>query len=134
MGIVNDLTARFEQNTQPEPNSGCLLWLGRVAKHNGYGQLSVSNREEQAHRVAYRMTKGEIPTGLMVLHSCDQPSCVNPDHLRLGTQQDNMADRAQRNRTARGMSNGKFKHGLSDTKAYKAEKSRESYHRMKGRA
>lgn len=96
-----DATIRFETNYIPEPNSGCWLWLGATLG-KGYGQMqlgrSADKQERLAHRVAWRLFKGPIPEGLDVLHHCDVPSCVNPDHLFLGTDFDNMKDMRDKGR------------------------------------
>jgi hypothetical protein len=80
----------------PEPNSGCWLWLGGTDRL-GYGKVNVQGHF-LAHRLAYAETHGDIPEGLLVLHKCDVPSCVNPDHLYIGDDQDNMNDMAARGR------------------------------------
>ncbi len=69
----------------------CLIFVGPHHPY-GYGQFNFEGKAQRAHRVAYELAKGQIPKGLNVLHSCDRPSCCNPDHLRLGTQKDNSAD------------------------------------------
>lgn len=82
------------------PN-GCWLWTGGVGKHR-YGSFKINRKYNAAHRVAYCIANnidiGELPQDLYVLHSCDNPLCVNPDHLRLGTQIDNMMDMMIRGR------------------------------------
>lgn len=93
--------ARFWNRTETEPNTGCTLWLGPRARR-GYGITRWNGKTRQAHRIAYELGIGPIPRGLCVLHRCDTPPCVNPAHLFVGTQQDNVADRDAKGRTARG--------------------------------
>lgn len=85
----------------PEPNSGCWLWTGAVTPSpNGAlrGQIALGGKHMLAHRAAYTLYKGSIPDGLMICHKCDNPLCVNPDHLYAGTHADNMADMKNRKR------------------------------------
>lgn len=86
----------------PMPN-GCWEWnLFRSKK--GYGQLWNGHRMEGAHRVSYRLFKGEIPDGQCVCHTCDNPGCVNPEHLFLGSIAENTSDRQSKGRGIKGMS------------------------------
>lgn len=73
------LEERFWEKVMPEPNSGCWLWVGALSK--GYGSISVSGRNQGAHRVSYEMLRARIPDGFDIDHLCRNPSCVNPDHL-----------------------------------------------------
>jgi len=84
----------------------CWLWTGRKA--GGYGRTGTQRTlgTASAHRVAWILTFGEIQDGLRVLHKCDNPPCVNPDHLFLGTDSDNMADKCKKQRQARGERQG----------------------------
>lgn len=93
----NLLKERFEEKFITEPNIGCWLWI--ASKNNkGYGEISIKGKTMKAHRVSYELYKGNIPLGLCVCHICDIPSCVNPDHLFLGTHSDNMKDRQVKSR------------------------------------
>jgi HNH endonuclease len=78
---------------------GCWLWIGaKVPK--GYGQFKIGEKVYRAHRVAYELFKEEVPEGMFVLHSCDNPSCVNPDHLFVGTNSDNIQDSFDKGRSS----------------------------------
>jgi hypothetical protein len=79
--------------------NGCWEW-SRTRHSKGYGNASRNNKSIRAHRYAYEIWNGPIPDGMMVLHSCDNPPCCNPDHLRLGTAHDNMMDAIRRGRAA----------------------------------
>lgn len=88
------LEERFRQNLGPVTERGCIPWTGYL-NPQGYGMISLGGRGSQrvlAHRLAYERANGPIPDGLFALHRCDTPCCVNPDHIFLGTQTDNMAD------------------------------------------
>lgn len=102
----------FEDRYMPEPNSGCWLWLLRGDK-DGYGRLGfgvVDGKQVfyKAHRLSYFMFVGD-PGSLDVLHKCDTPACVNPDHLFLGTKSDNVADKVAKNRQDKGDKHGRAK-------------------------
>jgi hypothetical protein len=99
--MIHDAFAaeRIERLSMPEPNTGCWLFIGSLGS-NGYGKLKgVRARTTiMAHRYSWEAHNGPIPRGLFVLHRCDQPSCVNPDHLFLGTHVDNMTDMVKKGR------------------------------------
>lgn len=83
-------------------SNGCFNITSHFKDKDGYGKLYLNNKHQRAHRVVYEQMFGEIPKGLVVRHKCDNPSCVNPEHLELGTNQDNIKDKVRRNRTAKG--------------------------------
>lgn len=85
-----------------EKTDTCWLWTG--ALQQGYGRMfyaAADRHPRLAHRVAWELTHGPIPDGMFILHHCDNPRCVRPDHLFLGSQLDNMRDRSAKGRAAR---------------------------------
>lgn len=77
--------------------SGCWNWQGYKTK-KGYGTLPILRKPVKAHRISYLVFRGEIPNDLFVCHKCDNPSCVNPDHLFIGSNSDNMKDAQEKGR------------------------------------
>lgn len=97
-----DLLPAIQRRISPEPNSGCWLWTEAVDSH-GYGRVHLGrNKYMTAHRAAFLAFVGPIPERAFVCHRCDQPSCVNPDHLFLGDAIMNAGDRNRKRRQARG--------------------------------
>ena len=91
---------RFMDKVSPEPNSGCWLWAAHT-NHKGYGRFARGPRGAgmiTAHRASYEIYTGPISTGAHVLHHCDNPSCVNPEHLWVGSNQDNVDDKMRKKR------------------------------------
>ena len=75
----------------------CWIWMG-YKYSNGYGQVTIKGVKGLTHRLYWMFENGPIPTGMYICHKCDNPSCVNPDHLFLGTQLDNVRDMIKKGR------------------------------------
>ena len=88
-------------------DSGCWLWTAYCMK-NGYGHFSTKLKHELSHRVSYRLFNGQLDTR-DVMHQCDTPSCVNPNHLVLGTRLENMQDAKRKGRMCIGERHGRSK-------------------------
>lgn len=107
--IPRSFLARFHSKYQKL--GGCWLWQAGKFYH-GYGQVNLGRdaagkqHTEYAHRVAYVLAVGDVPAGAVVMHTCDTPACVNPDHLRLGTQAENVLDASQKGKYLRGLTVG----------------------------
>ena len=98
---IKPLFERLLAKAFPEPNSGCWLFTCYL-NENGYGEISISTSKSRlAHRVSYELHKGPIDVGGYVMHKCNNPCCINPDHLEVGTQADNMAHCVRTGRIAR---------------------------------
>ena len=93
--------ARFWSKVNIEGDDDCWPWKSGLY-WDGYGQFGIGKKKVRAHRVSYIINIGEIPESLFVLHKCDNPSCVNPKHLWIGTQLDNMQDMKNKGRSTYG--------------------------------
>lgn len=101
------LQKRFEQYFEKTPDS-CWIWKSS-RDQNGYGTFNIDRKPKKSSRVSYELYKGPIPEGRFVCHKCDNPPCVNPDHLFIGTRKDNMRDMTNKGRSAHGEKNGQAK-------------------------
>jgi hypothetical protein len=113
--ITPRMVARFEEKFTK--SDGCWVW-NRCKNKNGYGWFSTGKYTKvKAHRLAWIMARGTIPGGLHVCHTCDNPPCVNPDHLFLGTQLQNIHDCRDKGRVPKGQ--GRSMSKLSDENVIK---------------
>lgn len=94
----NTIAERLDYYSMPEPNSGCLLWVGGMVHDFGYGQLKVDGRTANAHVLQWERYNGPVPKGGYVCHKCDVPGCIEPSHLFLGSLAINMADKVAKRR------------------------------------
>lgn len=112
--LVDRFWPKVDKNSSP---TECWLWT--ATKSRGYGYISEGGRKAQkfrrAHRVSWELAYGPIPAGLYVLHRCDDPSCVNPRHLFLGTQKDNIRDAVAKGRHKPSMVRGERVHNTNLT-------------------
>lgn len=105
-----------------QKSDGCWLWQGRKERL-GYGRFHIigrtdGRRDGRAHHIAWMLANDSpVPDGMILLHACDTPSCVRPDHLRLGTHADNVADKVAKGRQAKGMRHGRSKLSEHDVRA-----------------
>jgi hypothetical protein len=79
-------------------DGSCVVYTGPKT-HNGYGEFWLGENNVRAHRYAFTIAKGKIPYGMIVMHTCDNPACCNPDYLILGTVEDNIQDRVAKGRS-----------------------------------
>lgn len=111
----------FEDKFEPITETGCWVWIAGSTR-TGYGRHYVNGTTVYAHRHAYELWIGPIPNGLYVLHKCDNPSCVNPQHLFVGSHLDNVADMIAKGRNSGnhkgvGEANGRSKLSAPEVKS-----------------
>jgi len=107
------LERRLAERSERDPETGCLIWTAS-RNRSGYGHLFWKGVPQLAHRAAWMARHGPIPTGMYVCHRCDVRPCINPDHLFLGTQKDNMVDKALK------MGHGAREEGVPERRPHKA--------------
>lgn len=94
------LKERFYEKVALIPFHSCWEWVGN-RKLSGYGRIDFQKKSYLAHRLSWEIHRGEVPRGMFVCHKCDNPSCVNPDHLFIGSHQENMDDMRRKGRCRR---------------------------------
>lgn len=94
---MSNLFERFMDKVERGAPNECWTWRGTTLPQ-GYGQIRIATKMKRAHRISYAMFVGHIPTGMLVLHRCDNPSCVNPEHLFVGSYRDNAVDAVNKGR------------------------------------
>lgn len=100
MGVVE----RIHRQSTPQPTN-CRTWDGKLNEH-GYGMVKVGGKQQRAHRVLFHALNPNTDESLVIRHKCDNPACVNPDHLEAGTVRDNMLDMVSRGRHRGGAPTG----------------------------
>lgn len=98
MSVAEKVAYYTDDSAGPD---ACWPWTGSC-QPSGYGQVYVNNSNCYGHVLSFEVHKGRIPTGMIVRHTCDNPPCVNPSHLVLGTKADNSRDMVRRGRSTRG--------------------------------
>lgn len=111
--MTRTIKERFETKYWIDTQTDCWIWDG-CSLPSGYGMLGMKDtdgkwRPKYAHRISYELFNADIPDGLSVCHRCDNPRCVNPDHLFLGTTEDNAQDMVKKGRSTKGTRNPQAK-------------------------
>ena len=103
---MNDikLVQRLLKNSTLDPTTSCWIWNKSITKW-GYGSINVGGKIELAHRVSYRTLNTPFDPQLCVCHACDNPACINPEHLWIGTNLDNVKDKVKKGRQGRAYKN-----------------------------
>lgn len=98
MEIAIQTLETLKAKTKENPTTGCWEWQKSLSKEGGYGGVRHNKTRWKAHRLAYFLVHGEIPKRRVLCHTCDNPPCINPEHLFPGTQKDNTKDAIQKHR------------------------------------
>lgn len=107
------MMARFQRRTKIDPVTGCWNWQGKRG-WNGYGQVCFRGTQWRINRLMYTIAIGPIPPGMVVMHTCDNRQCLNPEHLVMGTQKQNIHDCCYKFRRANQWGSGQgFKNATS---------------------
>lgn len=93
----DEVLAVIDAKTMHFPEAGCHLWVG-AWNSDGYGTVNYKQAGWLVHRLVWTLRVGNIPTGMIIMHKCDTPACINPDHLSVGSMRDNMKDKQAKGR------------------------------------
>lgn len=118
-GSARGLKERLLEKVRVVPETGCWEWTGTRHRH-GYGVIMIDGSIFRTHRVSFEVLKGEKPGDQHVCHSCDNPPCINPDHLWLGSHGDNMGDCSAKGRMHQGEKHGMAKLTDDDVREIRA--------------
>jgi hypothetical protein len=117
---------RFWRSVDKRSVDECWNWLASCPTNNGYGLFRVDGKKTLTHRYSWTLHNGSIPNGMIVMHRCDNPKCVNPAHLSIGTPADNAHDRDTKNRAAIPTGEKHGCHKLTDAQVIMIRTSREA--------
>lgn len=96
----DSVSERLKRYSVVNGETGCIEWIGALSSKDkfGYGTLTIHGKKHRAHRLAWEINFGGIPKGMFVCHKCDNPKCINPEHLFIGANKDNCDDRDKKGR------------------------------------
>lgn len=117
---------RLLNNSVDDEETGCRVWQGRLNKPGGYGRIGYRHKQWRAHRLFYTLMIGAIPDGLELMHSCDNPRCINPNHLNPATHSENIADAYAKGRKTVGQGTAHPRFKFTEAQALEIRDSTES--------